>query len=173
MGKYVDLTESYKSLNEALAHGGIPNNSRVNLEFIDSETVDGTSGGAKLVGVDGSLVPGGFGSRGIEGKICAAKYARTNGIPYFGICLGMQIAVIEFARHVAGLENAHSAEFNPLTVDPVIYLMLEWQRAFGDSFSAGIAYNYYRTRLDSTDRDTAGRLETTHHGPLLFLSANF
>ncbi len=126
VGKYVDLTESYKSLNEALYHGGIPNDSRVNLMFIDSETLDADSCEAVLSSADGILVPGGFGPRGIEGKICAVKFARENRIPYFGICLGMQIAVIEFARNVAGILDAHSSEFNEFTADPVIYLMLEW-----------------------------------------------
>ena len=126
VGKYVDLTESYKSLNEALYHGGAANNCKVNLEFVDSEKIeDGTCSDA-LANADGILVPGGFGTRGIEGKICSANYARANKIPYFGICLGMQIAVIEFARNVAGLAQANSSEFNELTPDPVIYLMLEW-----------------------------------------------
>ena len=126
VGKYTDLTESYKSLNEALVHGGIPNDCRVNLTFVDSETVDENTCSEKLLEADGILVPGGFGSRGVEGKICAARFARENRIPYFGICLGMQIAVIEFARHVAGIESAHSAEFDRDTPDPVIYLMTEW-----------------------------------------------
>jgi CTP synthase len=126
VGKYVNLTESYKSLNEALYHGGVPNDCRVNLLFLDSETIDGTSCEAMLMEADGILVPGGFGPRGIEGKICAAKYARENNIPYFGICLGMQVAVIEFARNVAGLESAHSEEFNEFTSHPVIYLLKEW-----------------------------------------------
>ncbi|MCX5881842.1 MAG: CTP synthase [Deltaproteobacteria bacterium] len=126
VGKYVDLTESYKSLNEALYHGGIPNESRVNLMFIDSETLDSASCEVVLSSADGILVPGGFGPRGIEGKICAVKYARENRIPYFGICLGMQIAVIEFARNVADIQDAHSSEFNEFTAHPVIYLMLEW-----------------------------------------------
>jgi len=126
VGKYTDLTESYKSLNEALAHGGIPNDCRVHLTFVDSETVDENTCSEHLFDADGILVPGGFGSRGVEGKICAARFAREKKVPYFGICLGMQIAVIEFARHVAGIEGAHSAEFNPATPDPVIYLMTEW-----------------------------------------------
>ncbi|MCG6894403.1 MAG: CTP synthase [Desulfobacteraceae bacterium] len=126
VGKYVDLTESYKSLNEALYHGGTANDCRVQLKFIDSETLDPDTCSGIFTEVDGILVPGGFGSRGIEGKICAARYARENAVPYFGICLGMQIAVIEFARHVAGLEDANSAEFNEMTPHPVIYLMLEW-----------------------------------------------
>ncbi len=126
VGKYVDLTESYKSLNEALYHGGIANESKVNLNFIDSEKLDSEACNQMLAGADGILVPGGFGQRGIEGKICAANFARVNKVPYFGICLGMQIAVIEFARHVAGLESANSSEFDSDTPYPVIYLMREW-----------------------------------------------
>jgi len=126
VGKYVDLTESYKSLNEALHHGGAANDCKVNLVFVDSEKIEDGTCGELLANADGVLVPGGFGTRGIEGKICSANYARVNKIPYFGICLGMQIAVIEFARNVAGLAQANSSEFNELTPDPVIYLMLEW-----------------------------------------------
>jgi CTP synthase len=126
VGKYVDLTESYKSLNEALYHGGAANNCNVNLVFVDSEKIEDGTCSDMLADADGVLVPGGFGTRGIEGKICSASYARENKIPYFGICLGMQIAVIEFARNVAGMAQANSSEFNELTPDPVIYLMLEW-----------------------------------------------
>ena len=126
VGKYVDLTESYKSLNEALGHGGLPNRCRVNLVFVDSETISSDTCSQALSEADGILVPGGFGSRGIEGKICAARFARENKIPFFGICLGMQIAVVEFARHVAALEGAHSSEIDPTTPYPVIYLMTEW-----------------------------------------------
>jgi CTP synthase len=126
VGKYVDLTESYKSLNEALRHGGIPNDCRVNLKFVDSEKIEENNCGQMIGDVDGILVPGGFGSRGTEGKICAVKYARQEKIPYFGICLGMQIAVIEFARNVAGMNGAHSQEFDKNTPYPVIYLMTEW-----------------------------------------------
>jgi CTP synthase len=126
VGKYVDLTESYKSLNEALRHGGIPNDCRVNLKFVDSEKIEHNNCAEFLKDVDGILIPGGFGSRGIEGKICAARYARENKVPYFGICLGMQIAVIEFARHAADLSNAHSQEFDKNTPYPVIYLMTKW-----------------------------------------------
>jgi CTP synthase len=126
VGKYVDLTESYKSLNEALYHGGIANDCKVNLNFGDSEKLDSGTCNQMLADADGILVPGGFGGRGIEGKICAANFARVNNVPYFGICLGMQIAVIEFARHVAGLENANSSEFDQNTPHPVIYLMREW-----------------------------------------------
>ena len=126
VGKYVDLTESYKSLNEALSHGGVSNDCKVNLIFVDSEKIDDDNCAATLGIADGILVPGGFGSRGIEGKICAVKYARENKIPFFGICLGMQAAVIEFARNVAGMPDAHSSEFDEKTPYPVIYLMLEW-----------------------------------------------
>ena len=126
VGKYVDLTESYKSLNEALRHGGIPNDCRVNLKFIDSEKIEKNNYREIIGDADGILVPGGFGSRGIEGKICAAKYAREEKIPYFGICLGMQIAVIEFARNAADMNGAHSQEFDKNTPFPVIYLMTEW-----------------------------------------------
>ena len=126
VGKYVDLTESYKSLNEALFHGGIANDCRVNLNFVDSEKLDTETCAQFLTDADGILVPGGFGERGIEGKICSAHYARVNKVPYFGICLGMQIAVIEFARHVAGMDGAHSSEFDENSPFPVIYLMLEW-----------------------------------------------
>jgi len=126
VGKYVDLMDSYKSLNEALRHGGLPNDSRVNITFIDSETINADSCSQFLTDADGILVPGGFGSRGIEGKICTVKYARENKLPFFGICLGMQVAVIEFARHVAGMNGAHSQEFDENTPYPVIYLMSEW-----------------------------------------------
>ncbi len=126
VGKYVNLIESYKSLNEALSHGGISSDCRVDLNFVDSEKISTSNCRDALAGVDGILVPGGFGSRGIEGKICAAKYAREHKIPFFGICLGMQVAVAEFARNVAGMEGAHSQEFDKNTPYPVIYLMVEW-----------------------------------------------
>ena len=126
VGKYVDLTESYKSLNEALIHGGIPNNCSVNLIFVDSEKITGDNCSQMLTEADGILVPGGFGSRGFEGKICAARFARENKVPYFGICLGMHVAVAEFARNVAGMEKANSTEMDLTTPYPVIYLMLEW-----------------------------------------------
>jgi len=126
VGKYVDLTESYKSLNEALAHAGIPSRARVNLLFIDSETITSETCDRIMSKADGILVPGGFGSRGVEGKILAARFARENKIPYFGICLGMQIAVIEFARNLVGLKDANSSEFDKRTAHPVIYLMMEW-----------------------------------------------
>lgn len=126
VGKYTNLTESYKSLNEALFHGGIENDSKVDLLFIDSGTLDKDNYKKLLSDADGILVPGGFGSRGVEGKILSVTYARQNKIPFFGICLGMQLAVVEFARNVAKLKDAHSAEFNLKTKFPVIYLMREW-----------------------------------------------
>ncbi len=126
VGKYVDLTESYKSLNEALYHGGAANNCKVNLIFVDSEKIEDGTCSQMLADADGILVPGGFGKRGIEGKICSANHARVNKIPYFGICLGMHVAVVEFARNLAGLKDANSSEFNEFTPDAVIYLMLEW-----------------------------------------------
>ncbi len=126
VGKYVNFADSYKSLNEALIHGGIANNSRVKLVFIDAEAVEKKGAEEFLREVDGVLVPGGFGERGVEGMIEAARYAREKGIPYFGICLGMQVAVIEFARNVAGLKDAHSTEFNRNTPHPVIHLVEEW-----------------------------------------------
>jgi CTP synthase len=125
VGKYVHLKDAYKSLNEALVHGGIANDVRVELEYIDSEEIE-REGAEKFLGnVDAVLVPGGFGDRGTEGKIQAIGFARTNRIPFFGICLGMQLAVVEFARNVAGLENANSAEFDRDTAHPVIDLMPE------------------------------------------------
>ncbi|MBA3036507.1 MAG: CTP synthase [Desulfobacterium sp.] len=126
VGKYTNLTESYKSLNEALYHGGFSNDCKVNLFFVDSENINADNCKEVLSEVDGILVPGGFGTRGIEGKILAAQYARVNKIPYFGICLGMQLAVIEFARNVAGMTSAHSSEFDENTPFPAIYLMLSW-----------------------------------------------
>ena len=151
VGKYVDLKEAYKSLHEALIHGGVANRVSVNLRYVNSENVDDSNVAATFAGCDGILVPGGFGYRGVEGKIAAIRYARENRIPffgiclgmqcaviaavryarehcipYFGICLGMQMAVIEFARHVAGLEDANSEEFDPLSAHKVIYLMTEW-----------------------------------------------
>ena len=126
VGKYVDLSDSYKSLNEALRHAGMHNHAKVVIEYIDSEslTVETVS---RLAKFDGILVPGGFGVRGVEGKICAARYARENKVPYLGICLGMQVATIEFARHVAGLKDANSTEFDQQTPHPVIALITEWK----------------------------------------------
>ncbi|MDH5353948.1 MAG: CTP synthase [Gammaproteobacteria bacterium] len=125
VGKYVDHTDAYKSLNESLDHAGIHTKTRVNIVKIDSDFIE-TDGVDCLKGLDAILVPGGFGSRGIEGKIAAVNYARINNVPYLGICLGMQVAVIEYARNVLGLSKAHSSEFNPKTPDPVIALISEW-----------------------------------------------
>jgi CTP synthase len=125
-GKYVELTESYKSLHEALGHGGIANRAKVNLRYISAEDLEGAGAAELLAGCDGILVPGGFGKRGAEGKIKAISHARQHGIPFFGICLGMQLAVVEFSRNVAGISTAHSSELDPATVDPVIYLCKEW-----------------------------------------------
>jgi CTP synthase len=130
VGKYTDLTESYKSLSEALTHAGIHTETRVNITYIDSEDIENDGIGC-LDGVDAILVPGGFGERGVEGKIAAVRHARLNGIPYLGICLGMQVAVIEFARHVAEMEAAHSTEFDRDTPYPVIALITEWKGADG------------------------------------------
>lgn len=125
VGKYVDHTDAYKSLNEALDHAGIHTSTRVTIVKIDPESIE-ANGVDCLAGLDAILVPGGFGSRGTEGKITAVNYARINKVPYLGICLGMQVAVIEYARNVAGLKSAHSSEFNPKTPDPVIALISEW-----------------------------------------------
>jgi len=125
VGKYVKLQDSYKSLNEAIVHGGIANNARVNIHYVDSEDLEKGSL-AQFEGVHGILVPGGFGDRGIEGKINAIQYARENKIPYFGLCLGMQLAVIEIGRHLGGFKDAHSTEFNEETSCPLIYLIEEW-----------------------------------------------
>ena len=125
VGKYVDLTESYKSLIESLRHAGIHTSTRVNIEYIDSETIE-SGGVSSLKHLDAILVPGGFGVRGTEGKIAAIRYARENKIPYLGICLGMQLAVIEYARDVAGMSDANSTEFNPETEHPVVALITEW-----------------------------------------------
>ncbi|MEY3628350.1 MAG: hypothetical protein RLY91_116, partial [Pseudomonadota bacterium] len=125
VGKYVDLTESYKSLTEALIHAGIHTKSRVNVEYIDSENIE-QHGVSVLKPFDAILVPGGFGKRGTEGKIAAIRYAREYNVPYLGICLGMQLAVIEFARHVAGLTDANSTEFDPVSPHPVVALITEW-----------------------------------------------
>ena len=130
VGKYVALPDAYKSVNEALKHAGLKNRLSVNIQYIDSQDIE-SKGTVLLEGLDAILVPGGFGERGIEGKITAARYARENKIPYLGICLGMQVAVIEYARNVAGLENANSTEFDPNTPNPVVGLITEWLDADG------------------------------------------
>ncbi len=145
VGKYVDLTESYKSLNEALRHAGIKTLTRVNIRYVDSEQLE-SGDMTQLEDVDAILVPGGFGKRGVEGKIAAVSYARSHSIPYLGICLGMQVAVIEYARNVVGLKDAHSTEFNPDTPHPVIGLITEWQDASG------------KTEKRSEDSDLGGTM---------------
>lgn len=150
-GKYVDLKEAYKSLHESLIHGGIANETKVELKYIAADNLeDGQDIGdsvAELAQCDGILVPGGFGSRGTEGKIRAITYARENKVPFFGICLGMQLAVVEFSRAVAGMEEADSKELNPATDDPVIYLMKEWY-----DFRSG------RTEVRDENSDMGGTL---------------
>ncbi|WP_290516790.1 CTP synthase [Alcanivorax sp.] len=125
VGKYIELVDAYKSLNEALIHAGISNRAKVNILYLDAEDIE-RDGTGVLESLDAILVPGGFGDRGTEGKIAAIRYARENKVPYLGICLGMQLAVIEYARHVAGIEQAHSSELNPNTPDPVVGLITEW-----------------------------------------------
>ncbi|KUJ72227.1 CTP synthase [Thiomicrospira sp. WB1] len=125
VGKYVDLTEAYKSLIESLIHGGIQTRTQVDIHYLDAEEIE-RSGTDCLAGMDAILVPGGFGERGVEGKIAAIRYARENKVPYLGICLGMQMAVVEYARHMAGMENAHSTELDKKTPHPVVALITEW-----------------------------------------------
>ncbi len=131
VGKYVDLTESYKSLSEALIHAGIHTSCKININYIDSEDIE-TTGASCLANMDAILVPGGFGKRGVEGKITAINYARLNRIPYLGICLGLQLAVVEYARNKANMKNAHSTEFNPETPYPVVGLITEWRTNEGN-----------------------------------------
>ncbi len=151
VGKYANFKDSYKSLHEALMHGGIANNAKVNLKYIEAEDLEEGSTQELLHDVNGILVPGGFGSRGIQGKMMAIQYARENKIPFFGICLGMQLAVIEFTRHVVGIEGADSTEFNSNTTDPIIYLMKEW-------------YDFRTGRVEKRD-------ETTEKGGTMRLGA--
>ncbi len=141
VGKYVDLKEAYKSLHEALVHAGVANHVSVNLKYVNSEEVTADNAAETFKGCDGILVPGGFGYRGVEGKIEAIRYAREHKVPFFGICLGMQCAVIEFARHVAGLSKANSEEFDPLTDEKVIYLMTEW-------------YDFRKNAMEVRDEDS-------------------
>lgn len=141
VGKYVNLRESYKSLNEALFHGGVANSSEVEIDFVNSEEAKDEELSNRFSEADGILVPGGFGSRGLSGKFKAITYARENKVPFFGICLGMQLAVIEFARNVAGLSLADSTEFTPTTPDPVIFLMKEW-------------YDYRTNKIQKRDEST-------------------
>jgi len=131
VGKYVDLSDSYKSVNEALRHAGMRNHVKVTIDHVDSETMEGVDVSQQLAKYDAILVPGGFGQRGVEGKIATARFAREHQAPYLGICLGMQVATIEYARHVAGLEGANSTEFDPACQHPVIALIEEWKDADG------------------------------------------
>ncbi|HEY5717745.1 MAG TPA: CTP synthase, partial [Motiliproteus sp.] len=131
VGKYMELLDAYKSLIEAMTHAGIKNRTKVNLRYIDSEDIE-RHGTDRLADVDAILVPGGFGERGVEGKIETVRYARENKVPYLGICLGMQVAVIEYARNVAGLEGANSSEFGAAFEHPVVGLITEWTTADGD-----------------------------------------
>ncbi|HEX9179657.1 MAG TPA: CTP synthase, partial [Burkholderiales bacterium] len=130
VGKYVDLTESYKSLSEALLHAGMHTRSKVRIHYVDSESVE-REGTDCLKGMNAILVPGGFGKRGVEGKIRAIRHARENNIPYLGICLGMQLAIVEYARHLAGMGGAQSTEFDPQTPYPVVALITEWRTRDG------------------------------------------
>jgi CTP synthase len=131
VGKYIELPDAYKSVNEALKHAGLKNRLTVNIEYVDSQDIE-SKGVERLAHLDAILVPGGFGNRGVEGKILAARYARENKIPYLGICLGMQVALIEYARNVAGLEGANSTEFDAKSAHPVVGLITEWLDAEGN-----------------------------------------
>jgi CTP synthase len=167
-GKYTDLSDSYKSLNEALRHAGIHNHAKVEIDYIDAETLTPETVG-QLAGFDAILVPGGFGKRGIEGKILAAQYARVHGVPYLGICLGMQVATIEYARHVAGLANANSTEFEPQTPHPVIALIDEWQDRDGSIQKRDANSDLGGTmRLGAQSSDVkAGTLAHQIYGPVV------
>jgi CTP synthase len=168
VGKYVDLSDSYKSLNEALRHAGLKNHARVRISYIDSETLN-PDNVSQLSQYHAVLVPGGFGKRGIEGKICAARYARENRIPYLGICLGMQVATIEYARHVAGLSHANSTEFEPEAPHPVIALITEWKDADGSIQKRTEASDLGGTmRLGAQSSDVApGTLAHQIYGPVV------
>jgi len=167
-GKYTDLSDSYKSLNEALRHAGIHNHARVNIEYVDSETLTPETV-SQLKQFDAILVPGGFGKRGVEGKIVAAQFARENGIPYLGICLGMQVATIEYARHKAGLIDANSTEFEPNTPHPVIALIDEWLDADGTVQKRDASSNLGGTmRLGAQSSDVApGTIAYEVYGPIV------
>jgi CTP synthase len=153
VGKYVHFTDSYKSLNEALRHGGYANRACVNLKFIDAEKLETQKDLGQLEDVDGILVPGGFGERGSEGKILAIRYAREKKIPFYGICLGMQLAVVEFARNVCGLTQANSLEFDPNTTDPVINLMEEQKAVFNKG--ATMRLGAYTCKLEKGSKSLA------------------
>ncbi len=169
VGKYVDLSDSYKSLNEALRHAGMKNHAKVKIEYIDSETLNPDNVAGVLGHFDAILVPGGFGKRGTEGKICAARYAREHKVPYLGICLGMQVATIEYARHVAGLQGANSTEFDPDTPHPVIALITEWKDADGSIQQRDASSNLGGTmRLGAQSSDVAaGTIAHGIYGPVV------
>ena len=169
VGKYVDLSDSYKSLNEALRHAGMKNHVKVDITYIDSETLTPDNVAAELGAFDAVLVPGGFGKRGTEGKIAAARFAREHRVPYLGICLGMQVATIEFARHAAGLEGANSTEFDPQTPHPVIALIDEWQEADGTIQKRDASSDLGGTmRLGAQSSDvTPGTLAHQIYGPVV------
>src|SRR5690606_52411 len=130
IGKYVDLKDAYKSLNEALIHAGVHTETKVTIRYIESQELE-DKGMDVLQHIDGILIPGGFGERGVEGKILAAQYARENKVPFLGICLGMQTALIEFARNVGNMKDANSTEFDPNTQHPVVALVTEWVKGDG------------------------------------------
>ena len=167
-GKYTDLSDSYKSLNEALRHAGIHNHARVNIEYVDSETLTAANV-SQLEGFDAILVPGGFGKRGVEGKILTAQFAREHKLPYLGICLGMQVATIEYARHKAGMADANSTEFEPATQHPVIALIEEWQDADGSIQKRNVNSNLGGTmRLGAQSSDVKpGTLAHEIYGDVL------
>jgi CTP synthase len=167
-GKYTDLSDSYKSLNEALRHAGIHNHARVKIEYVDSELLSADNIG-QLGKFDAILVPGGFGKRGVEGKILAAQFAREQKLPYLGICLGMQVATIEYARHMAGLPGANSTEFEPDSPHPVIALIDEWQNADGSIQKRDEKSNLGGTmRLGAQSSDVMpGTLAHSIYGPVV------
>jgi CTP synthase len=167
-GKYTDLSDSYKSLNEALRHAGLHNHAKVEIEYVDAESLTAESM-PQLSRFDAILVPGGFGKRGIEGKICAAQFAREHGVPYLGICLGMQVATIEYARHVAGLAGANSTEFEPASAHPVIALIEEWQDSDGSIHKRSATSDLGGTmRLGAQSSDVApGTLAHQIYGPVV------
>ncbi len=168
-GKYTDLSDSYKSLNEALRHAGIHNHARVEIDYVDAESLTPETAPRLLSDFDAILVPGGFGKRGIEGKIAAVQYAREHKVPYLGICLGMQVATIEYARHVAGLAGANSTEFEPDTAHPVIALIEEWQDRDGSIQKRSASSDLGGTmRLGAQSSDVkAGTLAHQIYGPVV------
>jgi CTP synthase len=168
-GKYTELADSYKSLNEALRHAGIHNHAKVEIDYVEAETLTPHNAAQRLAGFDAILVPGGFGVRGIEGKIAAVEFARTRRVPYLGICLGMQVATIEYARHVAGLAGANSTEFEPTTPHPVIALIEEWQDSDGSIHKRSASSDLGGTmRLGAQSSDVKpGTLAHQIYGPVV------